>query len=307
MSDKILDGKATAAAMRADCAIEVEQLRTETGRAPGLSVVLVGSDPASETYVRNKGRAAEAVGIRSETIRLPETTSVDELLGLVDTLNKRDDVDGILIQLPLPGHIDKDRVLQAVSPGKDVDGFHPINVGNLVANRPGLVACTPAGVMQLLKRSEIDTKGKEAVVLGRSDIVGKPMALLLLHGHATVTICHSRTRDLESVTRRGDILVAAIGRPGFVTADHVKPGAVVIDVGINRVDDPKLAAQLLADDPARLARFEDKGAVLIGDCHPTEVARVAGRYTPVPGGVGPLTIAQLLNNTVFAFRRLHLG
>jgi methylenetetrahydrofolate dehydrogenase (NADP+)/methenyltetrahydrofolate cyclohydrolase len=307
MPAELLDGKALADRIRDEIAAEVAALRAGSGKSPGLTVVLAGNNPASETYVRNKGRAAEVAGIRSETIRLPASVSKDELLSLIDTLNRRDDVDGILVQLPLPDSIDKDRVLLAVAPEKDVDGFHPINVGNLVANREGFVACTPAGVMELLHRSGVELCGREAVVLGRSDIVGKPMALLLLHANATVTVCHSRTRDLPEVTRRAEVLIAAIGKAGFVTGEHVRPGATVIDVGINRIDDRAHAARLFAADPARLAEFDRKGSALVGDCNPAEVGAVAGRLTPVPGGVGPLTIAMLLKNTVRGFRRFRLG
>lgn len=307
MSAEILDGKSVAEQIRDELAAEVAAIAEQHGRVPGLSVVLVGDDPASETYVRNKGRAAEKAGIRSETIRLPKTTSTEELLGLIDTLNGRDDVDGILVQLPLPEPIDKDKILLAVAPEKDVDGFHPTNVGNLVAGRPSPVPCTPAGIMELLRRAEVPLEGAEAVILGRSDIVGKPMALLLLRADATVTVCHSRTRDLAMVTRRADVLVAAIGRPGFVTAEHVRPGAVVIDVGINRVDDRAQAEALTGGNPKRMEAFDNRGSILVGDCHPAQVPEVAGRYTPVPGGVGPLTIALLLRNTVDAFRRLRLS
>ena len=305
MPAQMLDGRRVAEEIREEIAAQVTVLQKKTSRVPGLTVVLVGNDPASEAYVRSKGRSAEKAGIRSETIRLPDSIQMAELLGLIDTLNLRDDVDGILIQLPLPAHIDKDQILLAIAPAKDVDGFHPVSVGNMVAGRPGFVACTPAGVMELLRRSKVEISGHEAVVLGRSDIVGKPMALLLLHANATVTVCHSKTRDLTAVTRRGSILIAAIGKPGFVTDEHVQPGAVVIDVGINRIDDRALAADLFSDEPQRLAEFDRTGSALVGDCHPARVRRVAGWLTPVPGGVGPLTIALLLKNTVEAFRRLH--
>lgn len=303
MPNSILDGKIVAAQITSEVAAEVARLREGGGRVPGLSVVLVGDDPASETYVRNKGLAADAVGIRSETLRLPVTAAEAELVGLIETLNGREDIDGILVQLPLPRHINKDRILQTVSPDKDVDGFHPLNVGHLVAGRPTLAPCTPAGIMELLRREKIDVAGAEAVVLGRSDIVGKPIATLLLHANATVTICHSQTRDLAAVTRRADILVAAIGRAGLVTEEHVRKGAVVIDVGINRVTDRAIAERLLEGDPERLLAFARRGSILVGDCHPTRMPSVAGRYTPVPGGIGPLTIAMLIRNTLTAFQR----
>jgi methylenetetrahydrofolate dehydrogenase (NADP+)/methenyltetrahydrofolate cyclohydrolase len=303
---ELLDGKGVAEALRREVRAEAAALATVAGRPPGLSVVLVGDDPASETYVRNKARAADEAGIRSETLRLPGGVPAGDLLELVADLNRRDDVDGILVQLPLPRHIDRRQVLEAIDPDKDVDGFHPVNVGRLVAGAPGFVPCTPLGIMTLLARTGVDVAGKEAVVVGRSDIVGKPMALLLLHAHATVTVCHSRTADLQAVTRRADLLVAAIGRAGHIGARHVRPGAVVIDVGMNRIQDEALAAELLADLPERLAEFRRRGTALVGDCHP-EVARVAGRLTPVPGGVGPLTIASLLANTVLACRRRRPG
>lgn len=256
-------------------------------RAPGLAVVLVGHDPGSEVYVRNKIKACADLGIYSEKLTPPETISTADLLAIVHGLNARPDIDGILVQMPLPRQIDSREVLEAVASDKDADGFHPTNVGHLVAGRPGPRACTPAGVMEMLRRYGIDVAGKNAVVVGRSDIVGKPMALMLLHAHATVTICHSRTSNLPEECRRADILVAAIGRPAFVTRDFIKPGAVVVDVGMNRISDP------------------DKGTRLIGDVDPAAMAEVASAYTPVPGGVGPLTIAMLMSNTVeLAERRM---
>jgi methylenetetrahydrofolate dehydrogenase (NADP+)/methenyltetrahydrofolate cyclohydrolase len=259
-------------------------------RPAGLAVVLVGQNPASEIYVRNKVKACEELGIYSEKHTPPETVSTSELLALIDDLNARPDIDGILVQMPLPTQVDSRQVLKAVLPGKDVDGFHPMNVGNLVANIPAPRACTPAGVIELLKRYEIPIAGKRAVVVGRSDIVGKPMALLLLHEHATVTICHSRTPDLPAECRRADILVAAMGRPAFVTRDFIQPGATVIDVGINRLSpDEQLA--IFGNHPPR---------TVIGDVHPVHVTEVAGAYTPVPGGVGILTVAMLMANTVAA-------
>jgi methylenetetrahydrofolate dehydrogenase (NADP+)/methenyltetrahydrofolate cyclohydrolase len=260
----------------------------------------VGDNPASAVYVRGKTRACDEAGIHHETVQLPSTVTTGDVLANVAGFNGRRDIHGILVQLPLPPQVEAERVLDAVEPGKDVDGFHPENVGRLVQKRPRFVPCTPAGIMELLSRQGIAVSGQRAVVLGRSDIVGKPMALLLLHADATVTICHSRTRDLEAVVRQADILIAAIGRSGFVRAEHVKPGAVVIDVGINRVEDPEEARALL--DDARMADFSRKGYALVGDVHAPSVREVAGALTPVPGGVGPLTIAMLLKNTVKAAR-----
>jgi methylenetetrahydrofolate dehydrogenase (NADP+)/methenyltetrahydrofolate cyclohydrolase len=261
----------------------------------------VGDNPASHIYVRNKIRACESLGLYSERLTPPATITTDELVTEVESLNRRTEIDAILVQLPLPPQVDAQRVLQAVDPAKDVDGFHPMNVGALVANRPALRPCTPAGVMELLRRSGIELKGSHAVVIGRSDIVGKPMALLLLHSHATVTVCHSRTRDLPAVARTADILVAAMGRAAYVTPDFVRPGATVIDVGINRIEDAATAEKLFANHPARLEEFRRKGSALVGDVHP-DVVEVAGALTPVPGGVGPLTIAMLMANTVQAAR-----
>jgi methylenetetrahydrofolate dehydrogenase (NADP+)/methenyltetrahydrofolate cyclohydrolase len=272
-------------------------------RPPGLSVVLAGNDPASEIYVRNKVKTSQELGLRGETITPPADASTEDLLALIRELNEREDVDGILVQLPLPPQVDSKRVLLAVDPAKDVDGFHPCNVGNLVTARPGPRPCTPAGIIQLLKRYEIPIAGRRAVVVGRSDIVGKPMAFLLLHEHATVTICHSRTPDLPAVCREADILVAAIGRAAMVTADFIRPGATVIDVGMNRVSQLDEARRIFAGAPERLEMFARKGSVLVGDVHPGDMARVAGAYTPVPGGVGPLTIAMLMVNTVESARR----
>ena len=277
------------------------------GVRPGLAVVLVGHNPASEVYVRGKVKSSEEVGLYSEQHSPAETATTEELLALIADLNRRDEIDGILVQLPLPDHVDAKKVLLAVDPRKDVDGFHPMNVGNLSTQRPGLVPCTPAGVMEILKRSGIAVAGQEAVVIGRSDIVGKPVAMLLLNQNATVTVCHSKTRDLPEVCRRADILVAAIGRAGMVTREFVKPGSTVIDVGINRVTDPKEFARLFGGDSAgnsaankkRQETFAAKGSTLVGDVHP-EVVDVAGAITPVPGGVGPLTIAMLMSNTVKA-------
>jgi methylenetetrahydrofolate dehydrogenase (NADP+)/methenyltetrahydrofolate cyclohydrolase len=301
MSALVLDGTKTAAAIKAEVATEVAAM-TAAGATPGLAVVLVGEDPASQVYTRNKVKTCQQLGIHSEHLVFAADTTTGQLLDVVAGLNARDDIDGILVQLPLPGHIDAKRVLLAVEPDKDVDGFHPINVGRLSTQRPGLVPCTPLGVMEILRRSAIAIEGQEAVVVGRSDIVGKPVAMLLTNSNATVTICHSRTRDLPGVCRRADILVAAIGRTGMITPDFVKPGATVIDVGINRVSDRDEFARLFEGDAKRAAEFAAKGSTLCGDVHPS-VAAVAGALTPVPGGIGPLTIAMLMVNTVTAARR----
>jgi methylenetetrahydrofolate dehydrogenase (NADP+)/methenyltetrahydrofolate cyclohydrolase len=298
MPATILDGTKIAAAIKAELAEEIQSL-IRAGLKPGLAAVLVGNNPASEVYVRSKVKTCHALGLHSEEIKPPVDISTEELLKLVNELNQRDEIDGILVQLPLPKQINSKRILLAVDPAKDVDGFHPINVGYLSTMRPGLVPCTPEGCMQILRRSGIQIEGKEAVVVGRSDIVGKPVAMLLTNANATVTICHSRTPDLPAVCRRADILVAAIGRPGMVTPEFVKPGATVIDVGINRITDRAEFEKFFAGDAKREADFASKGSTLVGDVHP-KVAEVAGAFTPVPGGVGPLTIAMLMVNTVKA-------
>ena len=289
-----------AAEIRAELSAEVKAL-TASGVQPGLAVVLVGHNPASEVYVRGKVKSCEELGIYSEKHTPPETATTEELLAVVEDLNRRDEIDGILVQLPLPAQVDAKKVLLAVDPAKDVDGFHPMNVGYLSTQRPGLVPCTPAGVIEILKRSRIAIAGQEAVVVGRSDIVGKPVAMLLLNSNATVTVCHSKTRDLPGVCRRADILVAAIGRAGMVTRDYVKPGATVIDVGINKVTDRAEFERYFAGNKKREETFLAKGSTLVGDVHP-EVGEIAGAITPVPGGVGPLTIAMLMANTVKAAR-----
>ena len=294
----ILDGTRMAAEIRAEVAAEVKLLAA-SGVRPGLAVVLVGHNPASEVYVRGKVKSCEEVGIYSEKHTPPETATTQELLDLVADLNRRDEINGILVQLPLPSHVDSKKILLAVDPAKDVDGFHPMNVGYLSTQRPGLVPCTPAGVMEILKRSGIPVAGQEAVVVGRSDIVGKPVAMLLLNANATVTVCHSKTRDLPGVCRRADILVAAIGQAGMITRNYVKSGATVIDVGMNKVSDRVEFDRLFAGNKKREETFLAKGSTLVGDVHP-EVAEVAGAITPVPGGVGPLTIAMLMANTVKA-------
>jgi methylenetetrahydrofolate dehydrogenase (NADP+)/methenyltetrahydrofolate cyclohydrolase len=298
MPATILDGNRIAEEIKAEVAAEVKRLAA-AGVRPGLAVILAGSDPASEIYIKGKVRGCEQVGIRSEQHRPPGTVSTTELLELVGQLGGRDDIDGILVQLPLPVQVDAQKVLLRMDPAKDVDGFHPTNVGLLAGNRAGLVPCTPAGVLQILKRSHIPLAGREAVVIGRSDIVGKPTAMLLLHHDATVTLCHSKTRDLAAISRRADILIAAIGRAGLVTRDFVKPGATVVDVGINRVTDRSEFERLFAGNAKREQAFRKNGSTVAGDVHP-EVAQIAGAITPVPGGVGPLTIAMLMVNTVRA-------
>jgi methylenetetrahydrofolate dehydrogenase (NADP+)/methenyltetrahydrofolate cyclohydrolase len=301
----LLDGKAVAERIRDELAARVAQVQSKLGRPPALAIVLVGDDPASQIYVRNKLKTAEDTGMGVHLERLPSSTSLSALLGIVEKLNQNPRFDGILVQSPLPKALGADaeqRVFDTIDPGKDVDGFSPISAGRVVQNRDGFAPCTPAGVIELLVRTGTPIEGKHAVVIGRSDIVGKPMAALLLHQNATVTICHSRTRDLPALARTADILVAAIGRPAFVTKEFVKPGAVVIDVGINSVTSAEEAKRIFAKYPERLAVFEKRGSVLVGDVHP-EVAAVAGALTPVPGGVGPLTIAMLMANTVKAAER----
>jgi methylenetetrahydrofolate dehydrogenase (NADP+)/methenyltetrahydrofolate cyclohydrolase len=294
----ILDGTEIAHQIRGEVAADVKAMAA-AGVRPGLAVVLVGHNPASEIYVRGKVKACEEIGVYSETHTLPETSTTGQLLALIDDLNRRDQIDGILVQLPLPPQVDAKRVLMAVDPAKDVDGFHPVNVGLLSTQRPGLVPCTPAGIIEILKRSNIPIARQEAVVVGRSDIVGKPVAMLLLNANATVTVCHSRTQDLAAICRRAGLLVAAIGRAGMITRDFVKAGATVIDVGMNKVTDPVEFARLFAGNSKREEVFQAKGSTLVGDVHP-EVAEIAGAITPVPGGVGPLTIAMLMFNTVKA-------
>ena len=302
MPARILDGTKIAHDIRSEVAAEVK-IMAAAGVRPGLAVVLVGHNPASEIYVRGKVKASEEVGIYSEQYTPGETVTTAELLALVEDLNRRDEIDGILVQLPLPPQVDSKKILMAVDPTKDVDGFHPVNVGFLSTQRPGLVPCTPAGVIEVLRRSHIPIAGREAVIVGRSDIVGKPAAMLLLNANATVTVCHSKTHDLPGVCRRADILVAAIGRAGMITRDFVKPGATVIDVGMNKVTDAGVFQRLfggrLRENVKRDEAFRKNGSTLVGDVHP-DVAEVAGALTPVPGGVGPLTIAMLMYNTVKA-------
>jgi len=297
-NDRILDGTAIAAAIKHDVAEEVAKLAT-AGIRPGLAAVLVGNVAASEIYVRSKVKTCEALGIASDLITPPDTVTTDEMLALVAQLNARNDIDGILLQLPLPKQVNAKALLEAVSPDKDVDGFHPVNVGRLQTGQPALAPCTPSGVIEMLRRSGIAMSGQNAVVIGRSDIVGKPMAILLLQQNATVTVCHSKTRDLGEFTRNADILVAAIGRAGFVTPEMVKPGSTVIDVGMNRITTREEFDRYFAGDARREKTFLEKGSTLIGDVHP-KAFEIAGAYTPVPGGVGPLTIAMLMANTVRA-------
>jgi methylenetetrahydrofolate dehydrogenase (NADP+) / methenyltetrahydrofolate cyclohydrolase len=294
----ILDGTKIAQQIRSEAAAEVKTM-IAAGLRPGLAVVLVGHNPASEIYVRGKVKACEEVGIYSEKLTPADSVTTAELLAIIEDLNRRDDIDGILVQLPLPVQVDSKKVLLAVDPAKDVDGFHPMNVGFLSTQRPGLVPCTPAGVIEILKRSNIPIAGTEAVVVGRSDIVGKPAAMLLINANATVTVCHSKTHDLPGVCRRADILVAAIGRAGMITREFVKAGATVIDVGMNTVTDQAEFQRFFAGNAKREESFRKKGSTLIGDVHP-DVADIAGAITPVPGGVGPLTIAMLMFNTIKA-------
>jgi len=302
MTARLLDGTAIGNQIRAESAPAIAAFTARVGRPPGLAVVLVGDDPASAIYVRGKLKSAGEVGLRADLERLPSTASLDQLLSVVGRLNLSDAHDGILVQSPLPAAMGAEaerRVFDAIDPAKDVDGLHPINVGRLVQNRATLTSCTPSGIIQLLERSRIQIAGAHAVVIGRSDIVGKPMALLLLHRHATVTVCHSRTVDLPRIASEGDILVSAIGRPGFVTPAFVKRGATVVDVGTTQVSDRATIDRLFAVGSKRRDVFERKGSLVVGDVHP-DVAEVAGAVTPVPGGVGPLTISMLLKNTVTA-------
>jgi len=298
MTARILDGTKIRDEVFAELKGEITRLASE-GIRPGLAAVLVGENPASQLYVKSKIVASEQLGLASWMHTPPASVTTEQMLHLVRDLNNDNAVDGILIQLPLPSQVDTKRVLEAVDPAKDVDGFHPVSLGRLISGRPGLVACTPAGCMEILRRNNIQITGANAVVLGRSDIVGKPMALLLMHANATVTICHSKTRDLSNVVRRADIVVAAMGKAGYVQADWIRPGATVIDVGTNKVSDAKEAESLLRNFPARLQRFREKGSVLVGDVHP-DALNTAGALTPVPGGVGPMTIAMLMSNTVKA-------
>ena len=297
MTSRILDGAAVAKTLRAEAAEGAARLAAR-GVVPGLTVVLVGDDPASAVYVRNKETAAKEAGFAGRTLRFPASLREADILATIDGLNRDDAVDGILVQLPLPKHIATARVLEAVDPKKDADGFHPENAGRLLQGKTAPVPCTPAGILELLRRENVALSGARAVVVGRSDIVGKPMAVLLLRSDATVTIAHSKTRDLPGLCREADLLVAAIGRPGFVTGDFVKEGAVVVDVGMNRVTSRADLERFFPGDAKRAAAFEKNGSTLVGDCDPATAFPKASRYTPVPGGVGPLTIAMLLKNTL---------
>lgn len=301
---EILDGARVAEEIKREVAEQVSRMRETQGARPCLAVVQVGDDPASTVYVRSKVRTSEELGLLSERHALKSHTTTDELLEVVHTLNAREDVDGILVQLPLPREIDEQRVIEAIDPAKDVDGFHPMNVGKLSLGQSVLAPCTPAGIIELLERYHVPISGAHACIVGRSQIVGRPVAQMLLQRDATVTICHSKTRDLPSITRQADILVAAIGRPAFIRGEHIKPGATVIDVGINKVTDAETARELFGDEAEkRLEVIARRGSTLVGDVHPAEADRVAGRRTPVPGGVGLLTVAMLMRNTLEAARR----
>src|ERR1700738_121484 len=300
MTARLLDGTKIRDEIFAELKSEIARLAGE-GIRPGLAAVLLGENPAPQIHVKPKIAACEQLGLASWMHTPPASITTDQMLRLVQDLNSDNAVDGILIQLPLPAQVDTKRVLEAVDPAKDVDGFHPVNLGRLASGRPGLVACTPAGCMEILRRNKIQIEGANAVVLGRSDIVGKPMALLLMHANATVTICHSKTRDLAGVVHRSNIVVAAMGKAGYVQADWIRPGAAVIDVGTNKLTDAKEAESLLRNFPARLEKFRAKGSTLVGDVHP-DAANTAGALTPAPGGVGPMTITMLMSNTVKAAR-----
>ncbi|MGC8762230.1 MAG: bifunctional methylenetetrahydrofolate dehydrogenase/methenyltetrahydrofolate cyclohydrolase FolD [Acidobacteriota bacterium] len=303
MTASVLDGKRIGEEIRAEVQRGVRDLRSRGLRPPGLAAVLVGEDPASRVYVASKVKACGEAGVFSQRIELPASASTAEVLATVQELNGRPEIDGILVQLPLPRQVEEEAVLRAISPEKDVDGFHPVNFGLMTLDRPLFEPCTPAGILELLKRYQIPLEGRRAVVVGRSHIVGKPMAILLLRANATVTVCHSRTRNLAEVCREADILVAAIGRKGTITAEHIREGAVVVDVGMNRVTDPEEARVLFGGDEKRIGTVREKGATLVGDVVPVAMWEKASWYTPVPGGVGPLTIAMLLSNTLKSARR----
>ena len=302
MAARILDGKSVAQQIRVEVKHDVEEEQKRTGLAPQLAAVLVGDDPASRVYVRNKIEACREAGIRSQEIRIAGTAPESEVLAAVKRLNDDRDVDGILVQLPLPRHVDRIKVLLSIDPQKDVDGLHVINAGRLALKLEGLVPCTPAGVIELLERQGLQIAGQHAVIIGRSEIVGRPLATLLIHRDATVTVCHSKTRDLEGIASEADILVAAIGQPAFVRGEHIRPGAVVIDVGINRVTDMALVKDVFGADSPRVPQAQDRGFALMGDVHWRQAVEKASWITPVPGGIGPLTIACLLRNTVRAAR-----
>jgi len=304
LSTRVLDGRRISREIQEELRPRIDALRAKS-RAPALAVVLVGSDPASQIYVRNKVKACQELGIRSLDVSRPASITNQELLALIQSFNIDPEVDGILVQAPLPKHVDAEKVVLAVDPSKDADGFHPFNVGMLVANRRGPRPCTPAGIIEMLMRYNIPIAGRRAVVVGRSDIVGKPMALMLMHENATVTVCHSRTRDLAGECRRAELLVVAMGKPAAITADYIKPGAVVVDVGMNRIAEEAEVKRLFSHEPSRIASFAKNGSALVGDVEPLAMQNLAGAYTPVPGGVGPLTIAMLMANTV-ALAEQHL-
>lgn len=301
MTAQVLDGTSIANQIYAELGQDIERLKG-AGHTPGLAAVLVGDNPASKIYVNRKVAACARMEITSRKIELPQSADTPAVLREVDALNADDSIDGILVQLPLPPQVNEKEVLLRVSPQKDVDGLHPANLGALLMGNQTWASCTPSGVMQMLRRSGVEVEGKRAVVVGRSVLVGRPLAILLMHAHATITVCHSRTRNLASVCREADILVAAIGRPLTITQEYVKPGAVVVDVGISKVNDADLVSRVFKDDPKRLAEFEEKKYLIVGDVDPVSVGRVAGKLSPVPGGVGPLTIAMLIHNTVCAAR-----
>jgi methylenetetrahydrofolate dehydrogenase (NADP+) / methenyltetrahydrofolate cyclohydrolase len=305
LNTRVLDGRRISQQIQQELRPRIDALRAKC-RAPALAVVLVGSDPASQIYVRNKIKACHELGIRSLDVTPPASITNQELLGVIQSFNIDPEVDGILVQAPLPKQIDAEKIVLAVDPSKDADGFHPFNVGMLVANRRGPRPCTPAGIIEMLKRYNIPITGSRAVVVGRSDIVGKPMALMLMHENATVTVCHSRTRDLAGECRRADLLVVAMGKAAAITVDYIKPGAVVVDVGMNRITEEAEVKRLFSHEPSRMAGFAKNGSALVGDVEPLAMEDLAGAYTPVPGGVGPLTIAMLMANTV-ALAEQHLG
>jgi methylenetetrahydrofolate dehydrogenase (NADP+)/methenyltetrahydrofolate cyclohydrolase len=309
MTARILSGKPIADAIKAEVAAEVADIREVHGFSPCLGVVRVGDDPASAVYVGSKVKTSVELGLTSEHLHFEAGISEEKVIAVVEDLNSRNDVDGILVQLPLPAHIDERKILELIDPEKDVDGFHPVNAGRLMQGYEGLVPCTPAGIIEVFKRSSVEIAGKNAVVVGRSNIVGKPMAMMLLHENATVTICHSRTKNLSEVTSKADILIAAIGRAGFIRGEHIGEGATVIDVGMNQVSDRRIARELFADDEIekRLATIEKRGFTLVGDVSPKDAIEKAANFTPVPGGIGLLTVAMLMKNTVTAARmRRHL-
>lgn len=299
METRTLSGKTTAEAIKSEVAEEVRQLQKK-GVIPGLATVLVGEDPASEMYVGSKVKTCRELGMRSELVKMPAESTQEELLETIDNLNRNNEIDGILVQLPLPRHIDETPILEAIRPDKDVDGFHPVNTGKLMKGETALAPCTPMGIMEMLARENVEIKGSEAVIVGRSNIVGKPMAMLLLHKHATVTLCHSRSRDLAGICRRADILVVAVGRPAMVTREYIKEGAVVVDVGTNRITSLEQVIELFGADSPRIESFRKRGSTVVGDVHPRDPYGIASAVTPVPGGVGPLTIAHLMKNTLIA-------